>query len=206
MANNLFAAAKGETKKAPAKKGKVKPQIEVADLHQFAALTAAAKAIESHLETLKESVNEEAFEAYLRRQNKETLEGIDGDTTASLQLKKRTSRSTLSEAEIATLEALGVETQKSADSKFYINGDYAEDGDLLQKVSDALEGIVPEDFFGHTGDKFVVGDNALVQALEIKDESDRRVATKIVSTQAARCKFGGTPEEMLEILSEVMEG
>ncbi len=203
--SNMFAAAK---EKQPAKttgKGKAtKPQFNIDSLREYAALKNAAKQIDTALETLKEEVNEQAFEIFLNSQNKASFQGIEEDTTASLQLRKRTSRSTLTEAEQALLESHGVSIKKTEDSRFYINGRYSDDMELLGKVSDALEGIVPEDFLGHTGDKYVVGDDSLNEALRIDDEDARRDVTKVVSTQAARCNFGGSNEEALRILNDVI--
>ena len=204
--SNMFEKAKGDTAPAPKKKGKVKPQLQVDELHTLAALLAAQKTIKTMVDTLQADVNSEALSSFLVRQKKDSIEGVDGDTTASLQLRKRTSKSALSEQELAILEEKGIDVEKSADSKFYINSSYADDADLLARVSDALEGIVPEDFFGHTGDKYIVGDNAVTQALELDDEADRRAVVNIVATQAARTKFGGDDEEMLKILSEVLKG
>ena len=70
----------------------------------------------------------------------------------------------------------------------------------------ALEGFVPEDFLLSTGEKFVTTDDSLRQAMEIEDANDRRTVVEMVSTQAARCKFGGTHEEMLNILDGVLKG
>lgn len=206
MAANLFEKAKAAQPAKPKAKGKVKPEINVEDLRLYAALNAAQKTIETLVESLKESVNSQALEAFLNSQKKDSINGVDGDTNASLQLRKRTSRSVLSDQEQAVLAELGIDIEKSADSRFYINNRYAEDMDLLGKVSAALEGIVPDDFLGHTGDKYVVGDKAVVQALELDDVDTRRDVLKIVATQAARTKFGGTHEEMLQILDEVLKG
>ena len=71
MAKDLFAKAKDTKATKPKAKGKVKPEIAVEDLHTYAALKAAQKTIETMVDTLKESVNEEALDAFLRRQSKE---------------------------------------------------------------------------------------------------------------------------------------
>ena len=141
---NLFEAAKKTEIAAPKSKGKSKPQIAVEDLRMYAALKAAQKTIETLVDPLKESVNDVALEAFLTAGTKDSIQGVDGDTTASLQLRKRTSRSALSEQEVLVLKAADVAYEKSADSKFYINNAYSEDNELLGKVSDALEGIEEE--------------------------------------------------------------
>lgn len=201
---NMFEAAKAKqpTKKAPGKNAK--PQFDVESLREYAALKNAQKQIDAALETLKEEVNDQALEIFLNKQNKDSFQGVEGDTTASLQLRKRTSRSSLSEAEQELLDAHGVDTKKTEDSRFYIDRRYSDNAELLGEVATALEGIVPDDFFGHTGDKYVVGDDALSQALSIADENTRRDVIKVVGTQAARCNFGGSNEEALDILRDVI--
>ena len=203
---NMFEAAKKTEIAKPKSKGKAKPEINVDDLRMYSALKAAEKTIGTLVDTLKESVNEIALEAFLNAGRADSIQGVDGDTTASLQLRKRTSRSALSEQEVKVLEAAGVAFEKSADSKFYINNKYSEDSDLLAKVSDALSGIVPDDFLGHTGEKFVTTGTSIADAMKIEDLDDRRDVLKMVATQAARTKFGGTHDEMLSILDTVLKG
>lgn len=204
--SNMFEAAKKTEIAKPKSKGKAKPEINVEDLRMYAALKAAEKTIGTLVDTLKESVNDVALEAFLNAGRSDSIQGVDGDTTASLQLRKRTSRSALSDQEVKVLEAAGVAYEKSADSKFYINNKYSEDSELLSQVSDALDGIVPADFLGHTGEKFVTTSTSIADAMKIEDMDDRRDVLKMVATQAARTKFGGNHDEMLKILDTVLKG
>lgn len=205
MSNMFEKAIVTETVK-PKAKGKAKPQIDVKDLHMYAALKAAEKAIGTMVETLQEDVNGIALEAFIASGRSDSIQGIDGDTTASLQLRKRTSRSVLSEQEVLVLDELNISSEKSADSRFYINNKYAEDGKLLEKVAAALEGIVPEDFIGHTGERFVTTADSVREAFANCDETNLRDVLKIVTTQAARTKFGGSHDDMLAILDGVLKG
>ena len=206
MTANMFDKAKTTEIAKPKSKGKAKPQINVEDLHMYAALKAAEKAIGTMVDTLKETVNEAALEAFVTAGRSDSIQGIDGDTTASLQLRKRSSRSVLSEQEVLVLNELNISVEKSANSLFYIKNEYAEDQVLLGKVSKALEGIVPEDFIGHTGEKFVVGSASMREAFENCDETNLRDILKIVATQAARTKFGGSHDDMVAILDGVLKG
>lgn len=203
---NLFAKAKATEVSTPKSKGKVKPQIAVEDLRMYAALKAAQKTIESLVDTLAQSVNEEALDAFVESGRADSIEGIDGDTTASLQMRKRSSRSVLSDQEAIVLDSLGISRELSANSKFYINGKYSEDTELLEKVSNALDGIVPDDFLGHTGDKYVTSASSIVEAMKLADKDVRRDVLKIVGVQATRTKFGGSHDEMLAILDKVLKG
>lgn len=207
MAANMFDKAKATETAKPKVKGKAKPQINVEDLHMYAALKAAEKAIGTMVETLKEDVNETALAAFVEAGNATSIQGVDGDTTASLQLRKRTSRSVLSDQEKLVLDELNISVEKSADSRFYINNEYAEDQELLGKVAAALDGIVPEDFIGHTGEKFVVTSASVGEAFKNCDGPDQlRDILKIVATQAARTKFGGSHDDMVAILDGVLKG
>ncbi len=206
MTANMFDKAKATETTKPKSKGKSKPTINVADLHMYAALKAAEKAIGTMVDTLKETVNETALEAFIEAGRSDSIQGIDGDTTASLQLRKRTSRSVLSDQEVLVLNELNISVEKSTDSRFYINNEYAEDQELLGKVAAALDGIVPEDFIGHTGEKFVVTSDSMREAFANCDKTNLRDVLKIVSTQAARTKFGGSHDDMVAILDGVLKG
>ncbi|KKM93137.1 hypothetical protein LCGC14_1211370 [marine sediment metagenome] len=194
-----------EVTKTKTSNGKSKPQIDVKELREYAALKYALKTIETVVDEMKNSVNAVALEAFLLAARSESIQGVDGDTTASLQLRKRTSRSALSDFEKETLDDLNIATEKSADSKVYINAKYADDDELADKVEEALKGIVPDDFLLSTGEKFVTTSDSLRQAMEIKDMKDRRTVVEMVSTQAARCKFGGSHAEMITILDGVLK-
>ena len=206
VATNLFeqAAAKAGTDTAPKAKGKQKHQIDIDGLREYAALKNAQKQIEAAIETLKEDVNGAALDYFLNSQRSDSINGIEGDTTASLQLRKRTTRSILSDQEALVLNELNIDIQQDADARFYINNDYSEDQELLGKVSKALDGIVPADFLKATAAKFVVGPKAVGQALDLEDEAQRATVVGMVTTQAARCKFGGSNEEALDILRDVL--
>lgn len=202
---NMFEKAKATQPAKTSGKGKAaKPQFDIDSLREYAALKNAQKQIDAALETLKEEVNDQALEIFLNSQDPKSFQGVDGDTSASLQLRRRTSRSTLSDAERELLDAHDIDVVKTEDSRFYIDRRYSDDAELLGKVSAALEGIVPEDFFGHTGDKYVVGTDALSQALKVADEDTRRSVVKVVGTQAARTNFGGSNEEALAIISKLL--
>lgn len=202
---NMFDKAKATTPTKTVGKGKsAKPQFDIESLREYAALKNAAKQIDAALETLKEEVNDQALEIFLNSQDKASFQGIEGDTTASLQMRRRSSRSILSEAEAALLGTHEIDVVKTEDSRFYISRDYSDNPELLGKVSAALDGIVPDDFFGHTGDKYIAGPECLTQALKIADEDERRNVVKVVGTQATRANFGGSNEEALAVLQNVI--
>lgn len=206
--SNMFqkAAANVDVAKPKGNK-KAKPSFEVADLHMFAALKAASKSIETVLATLKEDIDTEALDRFILNRNGNSFEGTDGATSGSMQLRKRSSRSVLSEQEKLVLDEIGIDTEKSAEARFYINNKYADDHKLLEKVSKALDGIVPDDFLGATSEKHIVGADSLNQAFaKCKDNDQLRDVLKIVATQACRVTFGGSHDEMVKILDTVLRG
>jgi len=201
----MFAKAKETEVVKPKSKGKAKLRKDIAELHTYAAIQYAKKTLETVEATLKLDINEEAMAIFLSKGTAESFQGVDGDTTASIQLRKRSGRSVLSEQERLVLDDLGIATEKSNDSRFYINTKYSEDTDLLAKVSAALDGIVPDDFLGHTGDKYVTTSDSIRQAFEKTDESNREQVLGIVGTQAARTSFGGSHQEMVKILDAILK-
>jgi hypothetical protein len=203
---NMFEKAKATETVKPKAKGKTKFQADISDLNMYAAIQAAKKTLETMETSLKSTINDEALDLFVQRKTAESFNGVDGDTTASLQLRKRSGRSVLSEQEQIVLKGLGISTEKSGDTKFYIDSKYAEDGDLLEKVSTALDGIVPDDFFGHTGEKFVTTGDSIREAFEKCEGDELRDVLKIVGTQAARTKFGGSHDDMVEILDSILKG
>jgi len=78
----------------------------------------------------------------------------------------------------------------------------------MGKIAEALEGagIDIGDVFGHTGDKYVVGEAAVDQAMKIEDADTRREVLGNVATQATRVTFGGSHEEAMSILSDIILG
>ena len=206
MAANLFEKAKNTEVAKPKSKGKAKPQFEVEDLHNYAAVVAARKTLETIEATYKASINAEALAIFVKKGTSESVGGVDGSTTGSLQLRKRSGRSALSSQEQIVLGDLNISTELSSTSMFYINKKYAEDAELLGKVSDALDGVVPEDFLGHTGEKFVTTANSMNEAFQNCKGDQLADVLKIVGTQASRTKFGGDHAEMIAVLDGLLKG
>lgn len=208
MGTNLFQKAKAKANdktKSPAKKAK--EVVEIEDLRKYAAIQAIKKAIETMESTLKASVNEQVLEYFVENRTDKSFDGADDDTTASCQIRKRSSRSTLSEQEVKILSELGISIEKSKDCGFRINNKYAEDDKLLARVSKALEGVkgIPEDFIEATPEKYVTTETSISEALrKVKDSDQLRDVLCMVGVIATRPKFGGSHEDMMEILEEAI--
>lgn len=149
---NLFATAQPVTKKpaASAKKSD-KDLIEMESLACYAQVDAVLKALEGVKETLSAKLKAEALPMFVERakgKKPESFRAVEGDASASMEMRKRTTRSALTPEEVEILEKFGVTTEKmvTTNKLFGINPKYAENMELLTKVSEAIGKIVPEDF------------------------------------------------------------
>ena len=205
---NKVRANASQTEVKDSKKRVTKVDTEITDLHEYAALKYAHKLIGTELDTLKQSVNEQAFDRFVETRSPKSFKGAEGDTSGSLQLRRRTSRSFLTDADRELLEKHDVGTKFAESSHFFIKREASENDELMGKIAEALEAadINIDDVFGHTGDKYIVAETALDDAMKIDDEDERRAVLGVVGTQAARVSFGGDHDEMLSILDDVLKG
>lgn len=116
MATNLFTSAKTlPAKAAKAKKAEV-PAIEIEGLENYAALDALEKAVKTLKETARVAVTDAATDIFVNTGTKinakpENFKAMEGNATASIQLKQRSSASGLTEIEAAQLDEAGIPTQ-----------------------------------------------------------------------------------------------
>ena len=189
--------------KTVAVKGKVKHEVKLQDLEAYAQLDAVAKACEGLKKTLGAEINAEALLEFMRLgQNgvrPESFTGIDGNATASMELRKRSTASVLTEDEVAELTKLSipVATIVTQNELFGINPDYATNMELLTKVEKALAGIVPDNFFFKQEEisKKVVSDESLAIAFSKKAPES---IIRLLTTSAIKPKLAIT--NMAEVL------
>ena len=156
--SNMFDKAKtAEPKPAKGKKSKGR-EVEVEGLNELASIKAVLAALEGMAKTTEAEIKAQMLQEFVKEgcaigRRPENFKGVDVGATASCQIRKRSSRSVLSEGEIELLEEHGVEyeTIDDVEDTFVINPAYAGDSDLLGKVSKKLEGIkgLPKDFIQH---------------------------------------------------------
>jgi hypothetical protein len=116
MATNLFTSAKTLTAKAPKAKKAEAPAIEIEGLENYAALDALEKAVKTLKETARVSVTDAAKDIFVNTGTKinakpENFKAKEGNATASIQLKQRSSASGLTDIEIALLDKADIPTQ-----------------------------------------------------------------------------------------------
>lgn len=212
---NRFAAAKQDA--GTAKKGKSKPKVDsvlMPGLEDLAIVNAVIKQLETVQTTLKADINEQMLEEFTDRgieagKKPANFAGTDEQAEGSMQLKKRSSRSVLSAADVELLEEVGVSFAESDDSLFYINKKYAGDDKLLSKVSKALDKVpgIPTDFIEATPTKHVVTDESIDEVFKNKlDREKTREVLQVVATFATRAKYTGDHAELMDKLSELIDG
>lgn len=160
--SNMFNKAKTTEKKAPAGKKSKGREVVMKNLNTLASIRSVMASLESLAQTTEATVKEQMANEFVKEgcaigRKPESFKGIDEGASASCQLRKRSSRSVLTEGEIDLLGQHGVEYETLEDipETYIINPAYAGDSDLLGKVSKKLEGIkgLPEDFIQHQESK-----------------------------------------------------
>lgn len=214
--SNMFDKAKiAEPKKAKGKKSKGR-EVAVKNLNQLASIKAVLAALEGMAKTTEAEIKTQMAEEFVTEgcaigRRPENFKGIDKGATASCQIRKRSSRSVLTEGEVELLEANGVEyeTIDDVEDTFVINPAYAGDSALLQKVSKKLEGIkdLPEDFIQHQEGKSrrVATDASVEQIFTLKPEVTSELLD-VVATLAIRPKLDNADlKSCLERISKVIK-
>ena len=177
--NNMFENAKApKAKPAKGKKSKGR-EVEVKGLNELASIKAVLAALEGMAKTTEAEIKAQMLQEFVKDgcaigRRPENFKGVDVGATASCQIRKRSSKSILSEGEVELLEEHGViyETIDDVEDTFVINPAYAGDSDLLAKISKKLETIkgLPEDFIQHQEGKSrrVATEESLEQIFTLK--------------------------------------
>ncbi len=199
MSNMFDNAKKTEAKPAKKGKGKQKRQVQVKGLTQLASIKAVLAALEGMAKTTEAEIKAQMSAQFVKEgcaigRRPENFEGVDVGSTASCQIRKRSSRSVLTEGEVELLEANAItyETIDDVEDTFVINPAYAGDSDLLGKVSKKLEGIkgLPEDFIQHQeGKSRRVATDASVEQIFTLPAEDASELLDVVTTLAIRPKL-----------------
>ena len=165
----MFSKTPPTTATKKPKAGKDKEQLQLSGIEDLAVIDAVIKQAEAIAATLKAKLNDTTFDHFASKVGQpdrpSSFEGIDGNATASLEIRKRSANSVLSADEVAVLAAEGITAHEEVIKPFlfHINEKYAGDTALLGKVEAALAGIVPDDFIQQQVEikKYVVSDAML---------------------------------------------
>lgn len=184
--------------------------VPITDLRELALVSAAIKNLEGIKESLSASVNDQILDRFVETHDgskPNNFKGSDTDTIASCQLRKRSSRSNLSDSDLDLLRKVGVSFEESVSTMFYINKTHAANADLLQRVSDALDKVdgIPGDFILSTPEKYVTTEKSLDEAFAAGLSSDDlRNLLKVVGTIASRPKYNGDVNAVMANVAKLM--
>jgi hypothetical protein len=194
---SMFEKAKASpvTTKAAPKKGD-KAVFAIAGMEAFAAVKAVEKALKAVSSTLEQGVKAQMAVKFVeigmkKGSRPDSFKGEEGQGSASCELRCRTSTSVLTVEEQSLLEEhkIPVVTLDTVVETFIINPAYADNSDLLERVSKALEGIegMPADFILHQSQKKVCADEASMNAVfALKDKAVVAALLPLVSTLAVK--------------------
>ena len=160
-----------------------KTEIEIQGLEDYAVIDSLIKSLEAVKDSYSEPVKSQAREVFLEGdggRKPANFRGTDGIAEASIELRKRSTRSTLSDEEVALLTANDVpfEVVEDVTEAYVINPAYLGDSALLARI-EKVKGL-PEDFI-------------------LKQE---QVARRVVSDDSVNTVFSkGLAKELLDVVT-----
>jgi len=195
---NLFASAQKIEPKASKAKAK-KAEVRIDGLAELASIAAVVESLSSLKETFEAQVKSRMTEYFVEvgtatGERPDNFYGFDDAATASCELRRRSSASGLTDAEVDLLVRVGIPTEQIEDrpDTFIINPVYKEDAALMDRVGKVLGGIkdIPEDFIQHqvSRKKTIVNDQSL-SALFKLDANQIRELISVVGTLAVKPKI-----------------
>ncbi len=199
MATNLFKKAKNAAPFVATPKKGDKQEVQMTGLEMYAQVDAAIKALTAMQKAMGAELKEFAAEEFLNRtailgHRPDNFRGVEGAASASMELRKRSSASALTDEEAAllTMKGLPIETKVTVPMLFAINPEFQSNDALLEKVSKAIEGIVPENFIvvQEEVSRPVVSDETIEAAFRVKGMD--RPLFDIVTTLAIKPKLDTT--------------
>jgi hypothetical protein len=180
---NLFASAKSIAPAAKKGKKDTKQEIGINGLKQLAEMKAVIDNLTTVYGTLEGEVKAQAFALFVNMPKIENFRGIEDGASASVELRKRSTRSPLTPEEVALLAEYGITSEKNVitTEMFGVNPKYSSNIDLLGKVSSALNDIVPSDFFVKQNEVStqIISEKTHEAALATKNADVIRIATVI---------------------------
>lgn len=217
----LITGAKTLKTEKPKAKGKTREEVQIDELDTYAKLDALTKALEAVKDSLKPVVQNQMVEHFVERgtttgMKPESFRGVDGNASASCEIRKRSTRSTLKPAEKEMLDEAGISYSEEVvkEKAFLINPKYSEDMELLGKMEEALEGVdgLPEDLFQQQEKVYttVVTDKSVNDLFATKNEETIRKLLDVVTTMAIKPTASSNDvkefvesEEFQDLLSEL---
>lgn len=208
-------AKKSTTKAAPKKSAKEKVVIEVPGMETLATIKTITKALEGLAESVEAEVKDDMASNFVKlgcakKKKPDSFTGVEGNATASCELRKRSARSVLSaeEQELLKKHKVSMETVEDVKETFVINYAYKDDQVLLGKVSNAISKIkgMPEDFIVHQEQQARVTTTAdSLDEIFQKKPDVAAMLLSVVGTLAVKPKLvDGDITDAIEKLNEIL--
>lgn len=200
----------------PKAKAKAKTDyVETPGLELYASLCAVKKNVEAQISVVRTGIDEIAMERFIAEgirtgSNPESYKGSEGQATASIQLRCRSSASGLSEEEQTILEENNIPLDRNVarEETFIIKPEYAdlsneENAERFAKIEKALEGLgLPADFFMRQTavEKVIATDESINAVFKLKDADKVAALLPLVTCQAMRPSLNANanPFEIVE--------
>lgn len=203
---NIFTAASPAPLKVKKTKANTRTTHSVEGLAELCAINALMDSLEGMKATYEGKVKSFALGIFAQEamdldKKPDTFNLNDGDETGQFQLRKRSSTSPLTDAEVAILTGFGIPTAVNIKQEecFKFKQEVLADAAIAQRISDALTAdpvlagmdlIVKQDAIQTT----IVADNSIDYAcITIEDINAMLAILKIVGVQALKTKFS-SPE------------
>ena len=211
---NIFEKAR---KNAPTTEEKQTKAVEINDLHLLTSLGIVITAVQTLYATVEGKVKGIVADKFIElgtasKHQPKNFEGVDGDARASCQLRKRVSRSALTEEQVAFCTKHGISTQEEVkqEEKYAVNEKYHEDQATLEKASKCLvKAGLPEDFIVLQPKIATMGTTktSIEEVFaKVPNRDDIRVLLDIVSTLALGLKLeGGDVREAIKTVTKILE-
>ena len=193
-------------------KKKEKPQVEIMGLSELSAIRHLKTMLEG-LETAYESeVKEQIRNHFIYTGSKEgkrpdNFKGIAADADASCELRKRSTKSVLSDAEVDMLKKHGISFDITTDvvTTYLINPDYAKNAELMGKLDKALRNVesVPGDLFIKQVGKPIrtVTDETMNEIFDVEvSQAERDRLFDAVTVLATKCKYNNTSKAAVDLI------
>lgn len=198
----MFANAKQVKTDKPAAKKDKKDQVNLPGLTDLASIDAVIKALTALKSTIDADIKSEAAVHFVKtgralKKRPENFRGVDEGSSASIELRIRSTTSVLSEEEQALLaeNGIGTRTVVSVVDTYVINPDYKDNAEILGLVESRLAGVegIPEDFIQKQDgvSKVVVAEDALDKVFTLSDEKARDLLS-VVGVLAVKPKLDTT--------------
>jgi hypothetical protein len=205
------------TAKKPSKKTD-RPEIEIEGIYNLAALDMVLADVKAAREELETEVKAAARAEFVRQGTAskcqpENFRGLEKGASASMEMRKRSNRSALSEEEIALCDELGIEYVEHEEviETFVINPTYLTDA----KVMAALEKVVGDAVRQHRlpldilqkqeGVKRTILVDTALASLFAKSKDVVEKAIGFCCTMAVgKSKFPGTIDDAIKVASSIV--